>query len=202
MLDPRGRRFAQGSSTTNVTNGGLPAIITDMGARERFEALYTANASRVQGYLMRRTDSATADELLAEVFAICWRRIEEVPSDPLPWLFEVSRRVLSTQRRGARRRAALQARLRAITPDRSDDPAAVTRESPLRSALEQLSDADRELLTLVAWDGLSPAQAASALGVKPGTLRVRLARARARLAKQLERDEPTPTLRQRPMETP
>jgi RNA polymerase sigma-70 factor (ECF subfamily) len=151
---------------------------------------------------MRRTDSATADELLAEVFAICWRRIEEVPSDPLPWLFEVSRRVLSTQRRGARRRAALQARLRAITPDRSDDPAAVTRESPLRSALEQLSDADRELLTLVAWDGLSPAQAASALGVKPGTLRVRLARARARLAKQLERDEPTPTLRQRPMETP
>ena len=174
-----------------------------MERRERFECLYNAHASAVLAYLMRRTDPSTADELLAEVFAVCWRRIAEVPGDPLPWLFEVARRVLSTHRRGNQRRAALQVRLRAITPERIEDPPAIVRESPLRRALDSLSDGDRELLMLVAWDGISPAQAAAALGVKPGTLRVRLARARSRLARQMDRtSDRTTTLHQQPMEMP
>jgi RNA polymerase sigma factor (sigma-70 family) len=187
----------------DVTIGAVPAIMDDMKGRERFETLYNSHASAVLGYLMRRTDPTTADELLAEVFAVCWRRIEGVPTDALPWLFEVARRVLSTQRRGNQRRAALKARLRAITPERDEGPPSVARESPLRRALESLSDRDRELLMLIAWDGLSPAQAAGALGVKPGTLRVRLARARSRLAREIGRaDDRTPTLQQQPMETP
>ncbi|HXQ00678.1 MAG TPA: sigma factor-like helix-turn-helix DNA-binding protein [Solirubrobacteraceae bacterium] len=60
-------------------------------------------------------------------------------------------------------------------------------------ALARLSDGDRELLLLIAWDGLSPAEAASALGLKPGTVRVRLLRARRRLTQALSRERTDPT---------
>jgi RNA polymerase sigma-70 factor (ECF subfamily) len=59
--------------------------------------------------------------------------------------------------------------------------AQVSGDRQLGLALERLSESDRELLLLIAWDGLAPAQAAAALGVKPSTLRVRLLRARRRL---------------------
>ncbi len=162
-------------------------------ARERFEYIYSAHASAVLGYLMRRTDSTSADELLAEVFAVCWRRIEYVPTDPLPWLFEVARRVLSTQRRSVRRRAALQTRLQEVTPRRTEEPPSLVPESALGQALEALDARDRELLLLIAWDGLTPSQAATALGLKPGTVRVRLTRARRRLARQLAHPGALPT---------
>ena len=174
-----------------------------MGPRERFEHLYVHHAARVLAYLMRRTDASTADEVFAEVFAVCWRRIDEVPADALPWLFEVARRALSTQRRSGQRRAALQARLREITPERIEDAPAVARDSSLSRALNSLTSNDRELLLLIAWEGLTPAQAAAALGVKSTTVRVRLTRARSRLARQIDRcsgrPQPSPHL---PMESP
>ncbi|WP_448641755.1 RNA polymerase sigma factor [Geodermatophilus sp. URMC 63] len=65
------------------------------------------------------------------------------------------------------------------------DPAAVHEDGAqrrrVRGALGRLSAEDRELVTLVAWEGLTPAQAAVALGIAPGTARVRLHRARTRL---------------------
>jgi RNA polymerase sigma factor (sigma-70 family) len=69
------------------------------------------------------------------------------------------------------------------------DPSAV-HEHRLQSravvaALDELSPEDRELLTLIAWEGLTPSQAAAALGLAPGTARVRLHRARTRLRAQL-----------------
>lgn len=56
----------------------------------------------------------------------------------------------------------------------------------LRSALGQLGDSDREPLTLIGWEGLTPAQAAEVLGIHPGALRARLHRARARLRVALD----------------
>jgi len=61
--------------------------------------------------VLRRVNPSTADDVVAEVFVVCWRRLDEVPVDPLPWLLGVARRVLSTQRRGERRRGALRDRL-------------------------------------------------------------------------------------------
>jgi RNA polymerase sigma-70 factor (ECF subfamily) len=55
-------------------------------------------------------------------------------------------------------------------------------------ALAQLPDRDRELLMLVAWEGLEPAQLARVLGVSRGTANVRLHRARRRLAAALAAD--------------
>ena len=82
-----------------------------MERRLRFELLYAKHAPAVKAYVLRRADASTADDVVADVFVVCWRRFEEVPVDPLPWLLGVARRVLSTQRRGERRRGALHDRL-------------------------------------------------------------------------------------------
>ena len=56
-----------------------------------------------------------------------------------------------------------------------------------RAALAVLTDSDRELLLLVGWEGLSQAEAATALGISPGAARVRLHRARKRALSALEK---------------
>jgi RNA polymerase sigma-70 factor (ECF subfamily) len=153
----------------------------------RFELLYAKHAPAVKAYALRRTDSSVADDIVAEVFVVCWRRFDQVPADPLPWLLAVARRVLSTQRRGERRRGALTERL-AETVAAGLHEAPRSADGALAAALARLGDADRELLLLIAWDGLSPAQAAEVLGVKPTTVRVRLLRARRRLTLALARE--------------
>lgn len=197
----------------------------------RFELLYAKFAPAVKAYVLRRAAASTADDVVAEVFVVCWRRFEEVPVDPLPWLLGVARRVLSTQRRGERRRGALHERLAgqvgggmgdapedfaaatptdfatrtsAVAGDIAGGPAAVSRypgegalagvaDPVLVAALTCLSESDRELLLLIAWDGLSPAEAATVLGIKPATARVRLLRARRRLTQALSRERSDPT---------
>lgn len=161
-----------------------------MERRLRFELLYAKYAPAVKAYVLRRADAATADDVVAEVFVVCWRRFEEIPVDPLPWLLGVARRVLSTQRRGERRRVALRDRL----AEGASHPIVETPvDGALASALALLSEADRELLLLIAWDGLSPSEAATVLGVKPATARVRLLRARRRLSRALSRERSDPT---------
>jgi RNA polymerase sigma-70 factor (ECF subfamily) len=159
----------------------------------RFELLYAKHAPAVKAYVLRRVDASAADDVVAEVFVVCWRRFEEIPADPLPWLLGVARRVLSTQRRGERRRGALRDRLVETACD-SIDVTPEVNDGVLASALAHLSSTDRELLLLIAWDGLSPAQAATVLGVKPATVRVRLLRARRRLTQALshEGSDPAP----------
>jgi len=195
-----------------------------MERRLRFELLYAKHAPAVKAYVLRRADPSTADDVVAEVFVVCWRRFEEIPIDPLPWLLGVARRVLSTQRRGERRRVALQDRLAHtagpsaapvpgelsgemlgglsgeekdgladVIPRMGDGALAGIADAGLASALARLSEVDRELLLLIAWEGLSPAEAANVLGVKPATARVRLLRARRRLTQALSRERPDPT---------
>ena len=174
--------------------------LVDVERRLRFELLYAKYAPAVKAYVLRRADPAMADDVVAEVFVVCWRRFDELPTDPLPWLLGVARRVLSTQRRGERRRGALHDRI-AETAGRSLAGTATgslsatpeVGDGALAGALARLSEADRELLLLIAWDGLSPAEAATVLGVKPTTARVRLLRARRRLTVALARERSDPT---------
>ncbi len=173
----------------------------------RFELLYAKHGPAVKAYVLRRADVSVADEVVAEVFVVCWRRFEEVPAEPLPWLLGVARRVLSTQRRGERRRSALRDRLietaAGAPADTATDPLGMTQEigeealsnvadSALGGALASLGEADRELLLLIAWEGLMPAEAARVLGIKPTTARVRLLRARRRLTQALSREHSDP----------
>ncbi len=163
--------------------------------RARLEGLFAGYAAVVLAYARRRADSATADDVLSEVFVIAWRRLEQVPVEPVPWLLACARHVLAHAHRGEHRRAALVARLAAI-PQRTA-PAAELSDGGLGRALAGLSERDREVLLLVAWEGLSARQAAAVLDCSPRTFSMRLHRARRRLAAALEvvdRSRPQPVL--------
>jgi len=166
-------------------------------ARRRFEEIYNAHAGDVYRYALRRTDRSHADDVVSEVFMIAWRRLEEVPAEPRGWLLGVARRVIANARRAEGRRSALDERLageRAI----ANEPAEA--QSRLAEALLCLSEADLEALTLIAWDGLSHREAAQVLGVREGTVAVRVFRARRRLARSLAARPTSPTTNNVPQE--
>jgi RNA polymerase sigma factor (sigma-70 family) len=160
-----------------------------------FERVYRASGTAVLGYTMRRCASREdALDLVAETFTTAWRRRADMPPDPGEarlWLFGIARRCLANAVRSTERAGRLGQRLAdSFRPESVPDPAALHEQSAdmqfVRSALQQLSDDDRELVTLIAWEGLTPAQAATALGLSPGAARVRLHRARTRLRTALD----------------
>ncbi|WP_320669952.1 RNA polymerase sigma factor [Patulibacter defluvii] len=169
--------------------------------RERFAALYAENAQALLGYALRRCPTPEdAADLVSDVFLVAWRRLDEVPAgaDARPWLFGTARLTLANQRRGAARRTRLGQELRRhVGAAAGEDPAGALvrreRDGELERALAALSDLDRGLLTLIAWEGLTPAQAAVALGLRPAVVRVRLHRARQRLRRTLEEQEAAAT---------
>jgi RNA polymerase sigma factor (sigma-70 family) len=158
---------------------------------ERFQALYDAHAGAVLSYARRRAARADADDVLAEVFLVAWRRLEEVPSaQERVWLLGVARRALANQRRGSTRQDALSERLagHAQAPAPAPvQPFLAAGQTRLGRALASLSESDRELL-LIAWEGLCNDEAARVLEIGPRALRVRLHRARRRLASALARE--------------
>jgi RNA polymerase sigma-70 factor (ECF subfamily) len=152
----------------------------------RVDALFREHGADVLAYALRRTDPDTAQDVVAEVFAIAWRRINRVPdTEPVLWLYAVARRVLANQRRAAGRRQALVAVLRPLAVRQTGEGDG---DSPLVAALARLRPDDRELLMLTAWEGLDATQAAAVLGCSRQALDTRLHRARARLRAELDRD--------------
>jgi RNA polymerase sigma factor (sigma-70 family) len=161
-----------------------------MDAEARFRALFIESCAAIRRYgLHRGLDRADSDELVAEVFTIAWRRFDDVPDDAVPWLFGVARNVLRNMRRSQRRKARLLERLPRPEVALSQEADSGSDASRVRAALASLDESDRELLALIAWDGLTPQQAATVVGRTPGATRVRLHRARARLAAALETRE-------------
>ena len=153
----------------------------------RLEDLFAEHAQAVRAYALRRIDPSTADDVVSEVFVVAFRRLEEIPDEPLPWLLATARRILANHRRAAGRREAATAQLTALhtglwRDDMADEP-------ELLGALAKLSERDREILLLVAWEDLDPASAAAALGCSRATFAVRLHRARRRLAATMTQTE-------------
>jgi RNA polymerase sigma factor (sigma-70 family) len=162
-----------------------------VGTRETFERLYRVHAGTVKTYAMRRLGSEpAADEIVSDVFLVLWRRLEEVPDDPLPWLLGVARNAVANHHRSERRAVALSARIAGLAERPGAAAAApatglLDRDAPVLTALAQLSARDQELLLLVAWEGLEPAQLATVLGISHTAAKVRLHRARRRLTAKL-----------------
>jgi RNA polymerase sigma-70 factor, ECF subfamily len=148
--------------------------------RLRVETLWARYAPDVRDYAVRRSDSATADDVLMEVFVIACRRLDELPAEPLPWLLGCARRVLANHRRGARRADALVERIGTTLSSRTGGQAD---GEALHLALRALSESDREILFLSAWEGLTPAGLGAVLGCSRATAAVWLHRARRRLAR-------------------
>jgi RNA polymerase sigma factor (sigma-70 family) len=175
----------------------LPDTYGLVDAQARFEALYSAHNAAVRTYVRRRVDADGADDVVADVFVIAWRRLTDVPDDALPWLLGVARRVLANRWRGASRELALRDRMafdRPPSPPALGGPSDSSQE--VLRALRALRQTDRETLLLVAWEGLTPAQAAKALGVSANTFSARLSRARRRFERELDagsvRSDPQP----------
>ena len=163
--------------------------------RSRLEALFVAHGRTVLLYARRRTDHATAADVLSEVFVVAWQRLEEIPADALPWLLGCARLTLLNQQRALRRRSRLFERMVASTPEAAF-AIEIEHDNGLAEALSTLSEHDREALLLTAWEGLSAEQAARALGCSTRALWVRAHRARKRLTAALDRAErPTTPLR-------
>lgn len=153
-----------------------------------FAELFEQTSARVYRYVRRHCDDADCDDVVSEVFLAAWRRFDEVPSDPVPWLLATSRHRLGNHWRSRDRRTRLEAELRAVRQLATEpDPAGVAADRmEMLTALATLSAEDRELLLLVGWDGLDTAGAAQVLGCSPTAARARLSRARRRLEGALD----------------
>lgn len=168
----------------------------DVTPRARLAALWDDHAVRVQAYALRHTDPDTAQDVVAETFLVAWRRIDDVPDPALPWLLVVARHQVRNAHRSARRRHSLTdalTRLEASAPlpDGSPESLAAERDVLLRG-LARLTDREREAILLVAWDGLSPAEAADVASCSTAAFHVRLHRARRRLASAADDDTAGP----------
>jgi RNA polymerase sigma-70 factor (ECF subfamily) len=166
----------------------MPLDAAPAAPNEVFEALFQQQYDRVLAYALCRAERDQALDAASETFLVAWRRLGDVPAEPLPWLLGVARRVLATQRRAAGRQANLAGRLAAVPPPVGRDPGdEVAASVAVRAALGRLGDADRELLMLLAWDGLTTRQAAESLGCSIPAVSIRLHRARRRLERELGR---------------
>lgn len=151
---------------------------------QRFTSMYDECRQRVWAYVVSRAGRQVADEVVSETFAIAWRRLEDVPEPALPWLLGVARNVLRDNIRAEVRRDAINAELRTWIED--DVAEQVAERLGVLKALTELSEDDRELLILTAWQGLSPRDAARVVGCSPTAFRVRLHRARKRLRQEMD----------------
>jgi RNA polymerase sigma-70 factor (ECF subfamily) len=162
---------------------------------ERFTAIYDACRQRVWAYVVSRAGREIASEVVSETFAIAWRRLDDMPEQPLPWLLGVARNVLRDGFRAEARRASLAAELRTwIEPAGADIGEHVAERLAVLQAMAALPEDDREILILIAWQGLTPRDAAKVLGCTAATLRVRLHRVRKRLARAVDSADGGPSL--------
>jgi RNA polymerase sigma-70 factor (ECF subfamily) len=158
-------------------------------AERRFDEIFH-HLGAVVSYARRR-GASDPEGIAADVMAVAWRRLPDVPNgDPRPWLFSTARNlVFADWRRGERERTAL---IRSGA-DHIEEPLAspLDLDSDLEGALRSLSLDDREALLLIAWEELTPTEAARSLGVSPVAFRVRLHRARHRLRAALSEAKST-----------
>ncbi len=138
---------------------------------EAFCAVYRECYPRVLAYAASHAGPRLGEDITSETFTIAWRKLDEMPVPALPWLLGITRNLV----RAARRQTTHE---ELVDMPAGDDFVQVVE---IRAALASLAEADQEVLTLIAWHGLTPAEAATVLGCSTATFFVRLHRARRRL---------------------
>lgn len=167
-----------------------------------FGILFERHRDRVFRHTLRLVDTIEdAEDLVGIAFAEAWRKrtgIRIVDGSILPWLLITANNLARNLRRARRRYRVLLDGLPRVVPEADPAEAAMERIQAqqdrrlLRAAFNGLSIRDREILTLCVLEDLSTAQAAAAIGIPPGTVKSRLARAKQRLATGLPDSDPQP----------
>jgi RNA polymerase sigma factor (sigma-70 family) len=155
--------------------------MSDAGEVRDFTRCWERDGPRLTAYARRHVAPDEVHDVVAETFLVAWRRWDDVTDPPIAWLLATARKVVGNQRRARDRRRALHDRLALLgsAAASADDAGLVADDrSAALGALAALPEQQREALLLLAWDGLTPDQAAAVLGVRPGTFRVRVHRAR------------------------
>lgn len=172
-----------------ITTQARPAAAPDAAAQRRFATLVEPHLPALRAFVERR-DPSLVDEVMSELGVVAWRRLADLPAGhERAWLFGVARTVLLAERRMAATRGASELGEPALATLHAPalSPAVA---APLAQALATLSPRDRDLLLLTAWEGLSTAEAAHALGIRATAARMGLVRARRRLAAALDDLDP------------
>jgi RNA polymerase sigma-70 factor (ECF subfamily) len=159
---------------------------------DRFATIFDRHAPAIHRYLQRRVGEQAAEDVLGETFLIAFRRrgsFDPERSDARPWLYGIAAKlVVDHHRRETRQRGIVGLPDRA-TDEHADEVAdrvsAQSQQAILRAALDRLSDDDREVLMLIAWEELSYAEVAEAMRIPVGTVRSRLHRARQQIRRWL-----------------
>jgi RNA polymerase sigma-70 factor (ECF subfamily) len=172
------------------------------GERDAFAELFERYAQAVHQHAFWLTgDRASAEDIMSETFLTAWQgraRLRDDGGSLRPWLLGIATHKAENARRGLRRRLAFLARQRQPPVVEDFAPAVAGRVDDARrlaavqGALDRLRRPEREVLSLCVWSGLDYRQAAEALGVPVGTVRSRLSRARARLARLADELEADP----------
>ena len=153
--------------------------------RARFEAVARGLVEPLRRFLARRTDAATADDVLGDTLLVLWRRYDDLPDEVVPFAYGVARNCLANAERGARRQVRVAGRIATSDPPLEAVPP--VDDDRLGEALAALSPDDADLLRLWAWEQLTPGEIATVLKVTPNAVSIRLHRARKRLADELRK---------------
>lgn len=162
-----------------------------------YESLVRAHGDAVLRFLRRRTEPQTAEDVFSETMLVLWRRFDDVPDEPLPWLYVTARNCLRTAERSTRRQWRVVEKITTIDPP-ADAVDAGPEEDPradcLRNALARLSTTDAEVLRLWAWEELAPPEIATVLDISVNAATIRLHRAKKKLRQEMDRSHrPTTT---------
>jgi RNA polymerase sigma-70 factor (ECF subfamily) len=168
-------------------------VSSDLERRRRFEEVAAEVHDPLQRYLRRRASIDDADEVFGDVLLTIWRRLDAVPRQAvLPWCYGVARRHLANKRRSAVRHLRLVERIATVgQPELVFDPFEGRDHPELADAMLALSEAEREVVTLWAWEQLEPREIAVVLDTTPNAVSLKLSRAKAKLADRITRQTDT-----------
>ncbi len=153
----------------------------------KFRKVFDAYFEAINRYCLRRITEADVNDVVAEVFAVAWRKVDRMPDgeDALPWLYGVARNEIRNRHRSTRRFLALTNKIggQANHPDPGPEPIVVRNSQleDLMSAVASLRREDQELLLLRTHEELDYTQIAIVIGASPEAARKRLTRAISRL---------------------
>ncbi len=145
-----------------------------------FEELFSTHATDVHRYVSRRHIGNDVDDLVAEVFTLAWQKCHEIPDGfELQWLYRTAWFVLANAHRKHSETPIDTSQIEGFTADIAD---VVIEQAQMRRVWLEIPERDREILRLVAWEGLTPPEVAAVLGLSTGGASSAISRARKNLS--------------------